>query len=57
MAMFCAYLTHPAYGRADFCQRTFGEIPAQICFEWNTPRHTTDDAGGAAHHRGNNHWS
>lgn len=44
VAMFCAYLTHPGYGWAEFCQRTFGEIPAQICFEWNTPRHTTDDA-------------
>lgn len=44
VAMFCSYLTHPAYGWADFCQRTFGEIPAQICFEWNTPQHTTDDA-------------
>lgn len=42
--MFCAYLTHPAYGWVNFCQRTFGDIPSQICFEWNTARHTTDDA-------------
>jgi len=44
VAMFCAYLTHPAYGWPEFCERTFGNTPAQICFEWNTPRHTTDDA-------------
>jgi integrase/recombinase XerD len=42
--MFCAYLTHPSYGWSEFCQRMFGDVPAQICFEWNTPRHTTDDA-------------
>lgn len=44
IAMFCAYLTHPAYGWGEFCERTFGDVPSQICFEWNTPRHTTDDA-------------
>lgn len=44
VAMFCAYLTHPAYGWSDFCERTFGDIPSQICFDWNTPKHTTDDA-------------
>jgi site-specific recombinase XerD len=44
IAMFCAYLTHPAYGWGEFCERTFGDIPTQVCFEWNTPRHTTDDA-------------
>ena len=37
VAMFCAYLTHPAYGWTDFCERTFSDIPSQICFEWNTP--------------------
>jgi hypothetical protein len=44
VAMFCSYLTHPGYGWGEFCERTFGGIPSQICFEWNTPRHTTDDA-------------
>ncbi len=29
VAMFCAYLTHPAYGWTDFCERTFGDIPSQ----------------------------
>ncbi|MER7244651.1 tyrosine-type recombinase/integrase [Kribbella sp. NPDC000426] len=44
VSMFCAYLTHPGYGWGDLCERTFGNIPTQICFDWNTPRHTTDDA-------------
>ena len=25
-------------------RKQFGDVPAQICFEWNTPQHTTDDA-------------
>ncbi|TDO46085.1 site-specific recombinase XerD [Kribbella sp. VKM Ac-2571] len=44
VAMFCSYLTHPAYGWTEFCERTFGDIPSQICFDWNRPKHTTDDA-------------
>jgi integrase/recombinase XerD len=27
-----------------FCEKQFGDVPSQICFEWNTPQHTTDDA-------------
>jgi integrase/recombinase XerD len=37
-------VTHPGYGWGEFCERTFGDIPSQICFGWNMPRHTTDDA-------------
>lgn len=44
VAMFCSFLTNPAYGWAEFCDRTFGDVPAQICFDWNSPKHTTDDA-------------
>lgn len=44
VSMFCAYLTHPGYGWGELCERTFGNVPTQICFDWNTPRHTTDDA-------------
>ena len=44
IGMFCGYLASPVYGWSEFCERMFGDIPAQICFEWNTPRHTTDDA-------------
>jgi integrase/recombinase XerD len=48
VSMFCAYLTHPGYGWGELCERTFGDVPAQICFDWNTPRHTTDDAAPPA---------
>lgn len=41
---FCDYLTAPAYGWAPFCERVFDDIPSQVAFEWNSPRHTTDDA-------------
>jgi hypothetical protein len=32
------------YGCVSFCEKQFGDTPSQICFEWNTPRHSTDDA-------------
>ena len=44
VAAFCTYLTTPVYGWAPFCQQAFGDVPAQVVFEWNTPRHTADDA-------------
>jgi hypothetical protein len=44
IAMFCAYTLSPTYGWGEFCEQTFGDVPAQIAFDWNTPRHTTDDA-------------
>lgn len=44
VAAFCTYLTQPVYGWAPFCERTFGDVPSQISFEWNTPRHTAEDA-------------
>ena len=44
VAMFCSFLTNPAYGWAELCERTFKDVPSQICFEWNMPKHTADDA-------------
>ncbi|MCA0291524.1 MAG: hypothetical protein LCH82_07765 [Actinobacteria bacterium] len=44
IAMFCTYTSSPTYGWGEFCEQTFGDVPAQIAFDWNTPRHTTDDA-------------
>ncbi|MCW3768899.1 site-specific integrase, partial [Paenarthrobacter sp. PAE-2] len=41
---FCSYLTDGRYGWATFCERVFADIPVQVVFEWNSPRHTTDDA-------------
>jgi len=41
---FCSYLTAPGYGWVPFCEALFGNVPGQVVFEWNAPRHTTDDA-------------
>jgi integrase/recombinase XerD len=41
---FCSYLTDGRHGWATFCERVFADIPVQVVFEWNSPRHTTDDA-------------
>lgn len=43
--MFCAYLTHPAYGWGEECLTRFGDHPIQICHEWNTVRHVHDYEG------------
>ena len=42
--MFCSYVSDSRYGWVAFCEKQFGDVPSQICFEWNTPQHTTDDA-------------
>lgn len=44
IAMFCSYISDSRYGWVEFCEKQFGDIPSQICFEWNTPQHSTDDA-------------
>jgi integrase/recombinase XerD len=44
IAMFCSYVSDSRYGWITFCEKQFGDVPSQICFEWNTPRHSTDDA-------------
>jgi site-specific recombinase XerD len=43
--VFCTYLTDPAYGWDALCEATFGSHPTQVCFEWNTARHTQDNEG------------
>ena len=44
ISMFCSYVSDSRYGWVPFCEKQFGDVPSQICFEWNTARHTTDDA-------------
>jgi integrase/recombinase XerD len=44
ISMFCSYVSDSRYGWVASCERQFGDVPSQICFEWNTPQHTTDDA-------------
>lgn len=41
---FCSYLCDSRYGWVRLCERTFGDVPSQVCFEWNTPKHTAEDA-------------
>lgn len=42
---FLDYLTHPAYPWVAVCEREFGTHPVQICFEWNTAVHASEDEG------------
>src|SRR3954470_23789318 len=44
ISMFCSYVSDGRYGWVAFCEKQFGDVSSQICFEWNTPRRTTDDA-------------
>ncbi len=44
ISMFCSYVSDDRYGWITFCEKQFGDVPSQICFEWNVPQHTTDDA-------------
>jgi len=44
-AMFCRYLTDPAYGWAEECQARFGTHPVQVAHEWNTAAHVQDNEG------------
>ena len=44
IAMFCSFVCDGRYGWVALCEQRFGEVPSQIAFEWNTPRHKTDDA-------------
>jgi integrase/recombinase XerC len=39
---FCHYLTDPAYGWVEECERRFGTHPVQVCHEWNTAVHVQD---------------
>jgi integrase/recombinase XerD len=41
---FCSYICDSRYGWVRLCERTFGDVPSQVCFEWNTPKHSAEDA-------------
>lgn len=43
--MFCNYLTDQRYGWMSECRSRFGQVPSQICFEWNTIAHVSDYEG------------
>ncbi|WP_026303186.1 tyrosine-type recombinase/integrase [Jongsikchunia kroppenstedtii] len=44
IAMFCEYISDPRYTWTEVCDKYFGTHPTQIRFEWNTPRHSAEDA-------------
>ena len=46
--MFCDYLTDGRYEWARECRDRFGQVPAQVCHEWNTAAHLTDYEGRPA---------
>ncbi len=45
IALFMDYVTDPRYGWSEECRRRFGEIPVQICHEWNTAEHRDEFEG------------
>jgi integrase/recombinase XerC len=45
LQMFCTFPTDARYGRAEECDRRFGEAPVQICHEWNTVAHLAEYEG------------
>ncbi|MER7453064.1 tyrosine-type recombinase/integrase [Nocardia beijingensis] len=45
LRMFCDYLTDPRYEWLRQCRDRFGQVPEQICHEWNTVAHLVDYEG------------
>ncbi|WP_228769862.1 tyrosine-type recombinase/integrase [Actinokineospora alba] len=43
--LFCEFITDPRYGWPTECEQRFGQVPAQICHEWNTVAHLSDVEG------------
>ncbi|WP_438803575.1 tyrosine-type recombinase/integrase [Nocardia cyriacigeorgica] len=48
LRMFCEYLTDPRYEWLRQCRDRFGELPSQVCHEWNTVSHLTSYEGAPA---------
>jgi integrase/recombinase XerC len=46
--MFCDYLCDGRYGWASECRDRFGQVPSQVCHEWNSAAHLTDYEGRPA---------
>lgn len=45
VALFLDYLCDPHYGWAEACMERVGEVPAQICHEWNSATHVVEHEG------------
>ncbi len=48
LRMFCDYLLDVRYEWPQQCQERFGEVPSQVCHEWNTVAHLSDYEGRPA---------
>lgn len=48
LRLFCEFVTDARYGWPGECERRFGEVPAQICHEWNTVSHVSEYEGDPA---------
>lgn len=46
--LFCEFVTDARYGWPGECEQRFGQVPAQICHEWNTVAHVADYEGRPA---------
>lgn len=45
LRLFCEYLIDPHYEWVRQCRDRFGQIPSQVCHEWNTAAHLNDYEG------------
>jgi site-specific recombinase XerD len=45
VGLFCDYLTDRRYDWPEECSRRFGELPVQICHDWNTVAHLAEYEG------------
>lgn len=45
IGLFCDYLTDARYAWGVECERRFGDVPIQICHEWNSVQHTSEYEG------------
>ncbi|MEL5990253.1 tyrosine-type recombinase/integrase [Microbacterium phosphatis] len=45
LRLFCDYVTDARYDWPKQCQDRFGQVPSQVCNEWNTVRHLNEYEG------------
>jgi integrase/recombinase XerC len=45
VALFLDYVCDPRYGWVEACMERVGEVPSQICHEWNTATHVVEHEG------------
>ena len=45
LRMFCDYLTDARYDWVGECSTRFGQLPSQVCHEWNTVTHLNEYEG------------